>query len=74
MRHKRENETKCENPEAREIKQFKLLMKKQAPMEQKIYHTKILTSKLEERAGNDTKLMLASINAKLQIINQFVDK
>jgi malonyl CoA-acyl carrier protein transacylase len=47
-------------------------MKKSVPIEDKLYFVKLLTSKMEERAGSDTKMMVASINAKLEMINQLI--
>lgn len=59
--------------EAREVREFKSVLRREGPMEDKLYLVKLLTSKMEERAGRDSRMMVASINAKLEMINQLVE-
>ena len=47
-------------------------MRKEGTKDQKLHQVKILANKLDSKVQIDPKLMLASINAKIQMINQLV--
>jgi hypothetical protein len=49
-------------------------MKKEIPIEDKIYHVKMITNRLDKKVHpTDPKTMLASINAKMSIINKLLE-
>jgi hypothetical protein len=73
MRVERQHIEKDDNPELRELKEFKKIMKKDGSISEKVYNAKMIASRLEGKAKNDPKLMAASISAKIEIISQLID-
>lgn len=56
----------------REVKEMKSILKKEGSFDQKFYQVKILANKMDGKTNSDPKKMLASINAKIEMINHLV--
>ena len=48
-------------------------MKKPGTMNEKLYSVKILANKLDGQVDSDPKHMLQNINAKIKMINHFIE-
>lgn len=69
MRKKRAE--KVQNPELKELRELKTVLSKKTDLKDKLYMAKLVAGKLNERTQGDTGMLLASINAKLKIIDTF---
>lgn len=70
MRKKRASE-EVQNPEIKELRELKKVLSKKTDLKDKLYMAKLVAGKLNERTQGDTGMLLASINAKLKIIDTF---
>lgn len=69
MRKKRAEEV--QNPEIKELRELRTVLSKKTDLKDKLYMAKLVAGKLNERTQGDTGMLLASINAKLKIIDTF---